>query len=433
MEKKVHSWIEENQDIVVDLLQRLIKVPSVTTFFDEDPQYMREGDAQRELRSYLDDMGLKTEFTYPDAKKLQKYEGQAGYYADYTFEDRPNLYGECKGQGDGKSILLSGHMDVVQRGSQWTVDPFGAEIKDGKLYGRGTVDMKGGIAAMVAALKAIQQCGVKLKGDVLVGTVVGEEAGGMGTLAFVDQGYRADGCLITEPTHLDVSPLCRGILWAKLVIPGRAGHIELKQGDWRNGGAVDAIDKAMLYMEHIRRLNKRWAVTKEHKYLPIPCQINVAQINAGEYPTTFANKCEIVFNAQYLPEEKDENGLGGKVKRELEDFVAAVAQTDDWLRENPPYIEWIVDADCGETLDDQPFFQVVRDTALGMNEDSKVEGICCHTDMGWYCNVGIPTLNLGPGDPRLAHQADEFVEISELVECTKIIASIIMNWCEVCD
>lgn len=432
-EKRVNNWIEENRQAVVDLLSDLIKVPSVTTYFDEEKQYMREGDAQRCLEAYLRDMGMETEFSFPDAKNLAKYEGKAGYYPDYTFEDRPNLYGVYKGVGGGRSILLSGHIDVVQRGSQWTVDPFGALCRDGKLYGRGAVDMKGGIAAMVMALKAIQQAGIKLKGDVKVGTVVGEEAGGMGTLAFVDKGYRADGCLITEPTHLNVAPLCRGILWGKLIIPGRAGHIELKQGDWRTGGAVDAIDKAALYLEHFRRLNQRWSVTKEHKYLPIPCQIHVAQLNAGEYPTTFANSAELTFDAQYLPAEKDENGLGGKVKAEIEDFVRTVAQTDDWLRENPPHIEWIVDADCGETLDDQPFFQTVRDTAIRMNPDSIVEGICCHTDMGWFCNVGMPTLNLGPGDPRLAHQADEFIQIEELLTCTKMIASIIMEWCSVAE
>ncbi|MHC1773700.1 MAG: ArgE/DapE family deacylase [Flexilinea sp.] len=428
---KVIEWIDQNIEQVTDLLSQLIKVPSVTTYFDEDERFMHEGEAQRTLKAFLDDMGMQTEFSYPDAKQLRKYEGKAGYYPNYTFEDRPNLYGVYPGDGSGKSILLFGHIDVVSRGSGWNVDPFGAIRKDDRIYGRGTVDMKGGIAAMVIAFKAIQQCGIKLKGDVKIGTVVGEEAGGMGTLAFVDKGYRADGCLITEPTHLKVAPLCRGILWGKLIIPGRNGHIELEQGDWREGGAVDAIDKMSLYLEHFRHLNKRWSVLKQHKYLPIPCQINIAQINAGEFPTTFANSAELVFDAQYLPQEKDENGLGGKVKKEIEDFVYAVAQTDDWLRENPPHIEWIVDADCGETLDDQPFFQVVRDTAIEMNLSSSVEGICCHTDMGWLCNVGIPTLNFGPGNARLAHQANECIEIKELVQCTKIIASIIMNWCSV--
>jgi len=428
-EKKVLNWIEKNSNVVIELLSQLIQVPSVTTYFDEDPKFMCEGEAQRKLKSYLEELGLITEFSFPDADALKKYENKAGYYPNYTFENRPNLFGFYPGEGGGKSILLFGHIDVVSRGSGWTVNPFGGEIIGNRIYGRGAVDMKGGIAAMVTALNAIQKCGIKLKGDVKIGTVVGEEAGGMGTLAFVDKGYRADACLITEPTHLNIAPLCRGILWGKLVIPGRNGHIELEQGDWRNGGAVDAIEKMDIYLTHIRHLNKLWSVRKKHKYLPIPCQVNIAQINAGEFPTTFANRAEIIFDAQYLPEEKDENGLGSKVKKELEKFVYDIAQTDDWLKENLPYIEWIVDADCGETSDEEPFFKFVCDKTTEINPSSIVQGICCHTDMGWLCNVGIPTVNLGPGDARLAHQNDEYVEINELIQCTKIIASIIMHWC----
>lgn len=429
--EKVFSWIDGHKDEVTGLLTALIRQPSVNPYFDEEREYMKEGDAQRLLKNYLEEMGMETEFTYPDAKELADYEGKPGYYADHTFEDRPNLYAVKKGSGDGKSIMLSGHIDVVQRGSKWTQNPFGGEEKDGRIYGRGAVDMKGGIAAMTVALKAITESRIELKGDVKIGTVVDEEAGGMGTLALMAKGYRADGCLITEPTNLKIAPLCRGILWGKLIIEGRAGHIELKQGDFRTGGAVDAIEKASLYLEQFRRLNKEWSVTKEHKYLPIPCQIHIAQIHAGEYPTTFANHAELTFDAQYLPSEKDENGLGSKVKKEIEQFVHAVAMTDPWLRENPPRIEWLIDADCGETLDDQPFFKTVRDSSRDVNPESMVEGICCHTDMGWFCNVGIPTLNIGPGDPRLAHQADEYVETEELVTCMKMIASILMDWCEV--
>ena len=168
---------------------------------------------------------------------------------NHEFEDRPNLLGMLKGEGNGKSLMLSGHIDVVQRGSKWTYDPFAGTVEDGNIYGRGACDMKGGIAAMTMAVKAIREAGLKLKGDVKIGTVVDEEAGGMGTLALVAAGNRADACIITEPTDLQIAPLCRGILWGKLVIEGRAGHIELKQGDWRKGGAVDAIEKGLLYPE----------------------------------------------------------------------------------------------------------------------------------------------------------------------------------------
>jgi len=264
---------------------------------------------------------------------------------------------------------------------------------------------------------------------VLVGTVVDEEAGGMGTLDFVDKGYRADGCILTESTDMKVAPLCRGILWGKLVIPGRSGHIELPQGDWREGGAVDAIGLARVFMGHFDRLNAEWRVQKTHPYLPIPCQLYIAQFNAGEYPTAFANRAELVFNAQYLPREKDEQGLGGGVKAEIESFVKAISQTEGWLRENPPEIEWLIDADCGETPVDHPFVQTIHKSINTVKEDAEMEGIGFHTDMGWFVNVGVPTVNFGPGTPRVAHQNDESLSEHELIKATKAIALTILNWC----
>lgn len=429
---KVYKWLDEHTDEAVKLLQDLVRIPSVNPYFDDDESLKREGNAQRYLQKYMEDMGFHTELSYPDAQELIEYKDMAGYNGSHTFEDRPNLYGELKGEGGGRSIFLSGHMDVVQTGSKWTHGPFSGDLEGETVYGRGTCDMKGGIAAMTIAVKAIKEAGIRLKGDVKIGTVVDEEAGGMGTLALMAKGYRADACILTEPTHLKLAPLCRGILWGKIIIEGQAGHIELKREDWRKGGAVDAIDKAAYILEYFKDFNENWKYTKAHKYLPIPCQIKFAQFEAGEYPTTFANHAELTFDAQYLPQDKDKNGLGGNVKKEIEDFVQAIARTDPYLRENPPRIEWILDADCGETSDTEDFFGVMKDCLEELYPEAIVEGNCAHTDMGWFCNVGIPTLNFGPGDSKLCHQSDEHIEIPEYILCAKIIASTIMDWC-MCD
>lgn len=430
MNNNVMNWIDRNESQVVELLQNLIRIPSVNPYFEEEEKFKFEYNAQVYLKHYLEDMGLRTEFTYPNPEELKKYKGLPGYYPDHKFTNRPNLYAEKLGVGNGKSILLTGHIDVVQRGSKWTKDPFSGMIEDGKIFGRGAVDMKGGVAAMIAATKAILESGVKLKGDIKIATVVDEEAGGMGTLALVDKGYRADGCIVTESTNSKIAPLCRGILWGEIIIDGRSGHIELPQADWRDGGAVDAIDKALLLMYQIENLNKEWALTKTHKYMALPCQIKFAQIEAGEYPTTYANKAIITFNAQYLPRERDKNGLGTNVKKEIESFIRAVSKTDSWLAENPPEINWLIDADCGETEDTDPFLIVTKDAADKIHK-SVIEGIGFHTDMGWFDRVGIPTINFGPGDPRQAHQADEHIDINELIKSTKILAQVILDWCGV--
>jgi acetylornithine deacetylase len=301
------------------------------------------------------------------------------------------------------------------------------------IYGRGAVDMKGGIASMVMAAEAVRRSGVKLAGDVLVGTVVDEETGGMGTLALVARGYRADACIVTEATDLKIAPLCRGILWGKLTLQGRSGHIELPQPHWTAGGAVDAIQKAHLYLDQFERFNQDWALRKRHPLLARPCQVFIAQIRAGEYPSTFANQAELMFNAQFLPAEKDAFGLGSKVKKEIEDFVAAVAATDSWLRQNPPAIQWLVDADCGETPADHEFVRLCAKVMEELGTPAAVEGLGFHTDMGWFVDVGMPTINFGAGNVNVAHQNDEAIGEAELVQATRIMASILLDWCGVAD
>ena len=428
-QNEVFQWVDSHSEEAVDLLKDLIRIPSVNPYFKDEVRLQKEGRIQEYLKNYIEQLGFETELTYPDAQKLIQYKDKAGYMADHTFADRPNLYGVLKGTGKGKSIFLSGHTDVVATGTKWTHSPYEAEQDGDCIYGRGSVDMKGGIAAMVFAVKAILECGAHLAGDVKIGTVVDEESGGMGTLALMAEGYRADACLLTEPTSLNMAPLCRGILWGKIIVEGQAGHIELQRQDWRKGGAVDAIDKAAYILDYFDQLNKEWEVTKVHKYLPIPCQVKFAQFDAGEYPTTFANRAELTFDAQYLPKEKDVDGLGGNVKKEIEKFVFDVAQTDPWLKENVPKVEWILDADCGETSDKEEFFHVFSNAVRQVVPTSQIIGNPAHVDMGWFCNVGIPTFIFGPGNPMQCHQADEHIKKSEFIEAVKAIASTVMDWC----
>lgn len=430
--KKAHEWLDENQDELYSFLKDLIRIDSVNPWFNNYTQQPRESDVQRFLSGFLQDMGFSTDMWEPDWKELEQYKGKPGYYEGRDFTNRANLFAEYKGQGGGKSLLLTGHIDVVSAGENWTKDPFGGECADGKIYGRGAVDMKGGVAAMVIAAKAVIKSGIKLKGDIRVGTVADEEAGGMGSLAYIHKGYRADGAIMTEATDMGVSPLCRGILWGKLTIKGRSGHIEIKQGDWRDGGAVDSIELARVYLNAIEAKNHEWSgmASKNHPYIPLPCRINIAQINAGEYPTTYAGKCDIVFNIQYLPSERDENLLGGNVKRYFEKFIQDIANTNEWLCVNPPEVEWLIDADCAETPVESDFVQTFMRSSIESGYKLDIEGTHCHTDMGWFCNVGIPTINFGAGNPKIAHQADEYVPTGDLLDSAKIIATMIINWCE---
>ena len=427
----ITSTATDHHESTIALLQSLIRVPSVNPYFTNYREPSREGDVQDILAACLEPLGATLDRWEPSAAELAKHAGGPGYYPDRDFRGRPNLVATLPGSGGGQSLMLLGHADVVSPGDGWTGDPFAAERRDGKIYGRGAADMKAGMAAAVSALEVLRAAGVRLRGDILLASVVDEEAGGMGTLAVVDRGYRAAGAIIPEPTDLNVAPLCRGILWGRLTIPGRASHIEMPQPHWRDGGAVDAIPLGRMVLDAIDALNARWAANpaKRHPLLPLPCQVCVSMLDAGEFPTAYAGQMRITFDAQYLPPEKDERQLGGRVKAELESFFHEVAQSNDWLRENPPTLEWLVDADCGETPADHPLPQLLHRAAQIAGALSRMEGMSSHTDMGLLVNAGIPTVNFGPGAPSVAHQPDEHVAERDLHQATVALALTIAEWC----
>ena len=429
----VTEAVAAGHERTVGFLQELIRCPSVNPWFDEPDELCREGRVQDVFQARLQALGAdEIDRWEPDADALAHRSDGPGYYAGRDFTGRPNLVARLAGtEAAAPTLLLLGHCDVVAPGSGWTTDPWGGERRDGRIYGRGAVDMKGGMAAAVGALEALRDAGVRLRGDVLVASVVDEEAGGMGTLAFVDRGYRADGAIIPEATALNVAPLCRGILWGEVELHGRNGHIELVQPDWREGGAVDAIADGRELLDAIDELNERWRASpeKNHPLLPLPCEVKVAQLQAGSFPTTYADSCRITFNAQYLPAEKDAHGLGSRVKAELEALFRGFKPGDAWLEAHPPRVTWLVDADCGETSAEARVVQVTHAAARAAGADSALQGVTAHTDMGLVIDSGTPSINFGPGEMGVAHQPDEHVEEEELRRATLTMALAIQELC----
>ncbi|MGV0817846.1 M20/M25/M40 family metallo-hydrolase [Martelella sp. AMO21009] len=152
-------------------------------------------------------------------------------------------------------------------------------------------------------------------------------------------------------------------------------------------------------------------------------QIIVTQVNVGEHPSSMASRGEIVIDAQYLPHEKDEFGLGGALKREIEEHVANICQADPYLRQNPARVEWILDADCAEIPADSPFVKVFQEATEASSLSPALSGFGAHSDIGLPTSLGnTPTVNFGPGDPAQSHQPNEQVSIRDLVDCTKAIA-----------
>lgn len=432
--RAIAAAVEARRDRIVETLCDLVRFPSIVK---NDPTEAGPGerDCQLYLQRRLDRLGFETDLWEPDGPALlARYAGRPGANKGRTFAGRPNLGGTLAGTGGGRSIMLTGHIDVVPPGaaSHWTSDPFEPVVADGAVRGRGTVDMKGGVAAMLMAIEVLKEMGVPLRGDVVFTTVVDEEIGGMGSLAMVDRGFRADAGIMTEPTGNRIAPLCHGILWGRIVIDGIGGHAELTPAAWHGSGPVDAIQLVRQMLDGIDILNRRWMFdpVKNHPLMDLPNQIIVTQVQAGEHPSSMAGRGEIVIDVQYLPHEKDEFGLGGHVKREVEEHIRLVCQADPYLRRHPARIEWILDADCAEVPADHPFVEAFRGAVTEAGLSPVLSGFGAHSDIGLPSGLGqTPTVNFGPGDPAQSHQPNERVSISDLVACTTAIAITVERWC----
>jgi acetylornithine deacetylase len=434
LERRITAAVDASGDRIAALLADLIGFESVVKM---DPREAGPGErlCQEYLKARIETIGFTTDLWEPDGPALlAKYAGRAGAHKGRTFDGRPNLGGTLRGTGGGRSIMLNGHIDVVPTGplQHWNTPPFKAVIQDGAVQGRGAVDMKGGVACMLMAIQILCELDVRLSGDVIFTTVVDEEIGGMGSLAMVDRGFRADAGIMTEPTDNRIAPLCHGILWGRIIIDGIGGHAELAPNSWYSTGPVDAIQLCRQMLDGIDILNRRWAFDpkKRHPLMELPNQITVTQMSAGEHPASTAGRAEIVVDVQYLPSEKDALGMGGHVKREVEAHIAAVCQADPYLRAHPARIEWFLDADCAEVPADHPFLGTFQSavTAAGLNPT--LSGFGAHSDIGLPTGLGqTPTVNFGPGDPRMAHQPNERVTIDSLIACTRALALTIERWC----
>lgn len=424
----IEEAVSRRHEATVGLLQELIGRPSVNPWFQEPAQVSGEARVQELLAAHLADLGAALELQQPDPAVLTRRPGGARY-ADRDFAGRANLVARLP--GEGRSLLIAGHADTVPAGPGWSVEPFAGLRRAGKIYGRGAVDMKGGMAAAVGALESLREAGVPLRGQVTVASLVDEEAGGTGIMAAVEAGLKADAAIVPEATCLAVAPLCRGILWGEVEIHGRGGHIELVQPNWREGGAVDAIALGQRLLAAVDELNRRWSQDprKRHPLLPLPCQVKPAMIAAGHSPTSYADRFTLTFDAQYLPSERDGEGLGGRVKAELEAWLADWASDDEWLREHPPRLRWLVDADCAEIPASDPIVAVMQTAALAAGAPGQVEGVTAHTDMGTLIEAGVPTVNFGPGSMGVAHQPDEHVSEDDLYQATLAIALAVAEAC----
>ncbi len=413
------DWLDKNRVNAVKLLQKLIQERSVQG---------KESSAQAVVIETCRELGLEIDIWEPDAKEMSKHKNFVSVREQ--FQDSPNVVAVWKGTGGGHSIILNGHIDVVPEGDllQWDFDPYEGKVVDGKVYGRGSTDMKGGNVALLLAINALKSTGVKLKGDVIFQSVIEEESGGAGTLAAILRGYTADAVLIPEPTNLKIFPKQQGSMWFRLKVKGKSAH-----GGTRYEG-VSALEKSVLVIDKIRELEKlrnSRVIDPLYKGVPIPLPINLGKIEGGNWPSSVPDLITLEGRIGVGPEEKL-----GDVKQELASWLGAISEEDPWFEKHPVELEWFgAQWVPGSVEVDHPFVKLIEDAYTEVVQKPAIlEASPWGTDGGLFTQLsGIPTVVFGPGTTEVAHYPNEYISIDQMMKAAEIIAILLMNWCEVTD
>ena len=335
------------------------------------------------------------------------------------------LVGRLTGSGDGASLMLNGHVDVVPIGdpAAWSsLDPFSGRVVDGELHGRGACDMKAGVVAAMAAVTAVRRAGVPLRGDLLLACVPGEEDGGLGTYATLRRGWTADACVIPEPTGLDLLTANAGALTFRLRVPGRATHAS------RRTEGVSAVEKLVPLLAALQRLEDRRNrdVDPLMTRWPVAYPLSIGRVQAGDWASSVPDLLVAEGRLGVALDEPVE-----QARAALEQAVAEASAADPWLRDHPVTVEWWggqfasgrlpADSDLADRMS-------AAHTAVASGTPGRW-GAPYGSDLRLLAGAGIPTLHYGPGDAVLAHAPDERVPLAEVHTAARALALLALDVC----
>ena len=430
--------VDERAHELVALACDLIRFDTTTRGDPAEPA-REEAALQEHLGQLLAAAGAEVELWEPEPGELDDWQRQVP--AGLGFRGRPQLVARFVGAGDGRSLLFNGHVDVVsaEPRERWSSDPFEPEIRNGRLYGRGACDMKGGVAAMVMAALALAEHSARLPGDLIVNTVTDEEWNGAGALASAARGVGADAGIVPEATGFEPWVACRGVLCQTITVPGRPGHAEMPQPGWREGGAVNAIEKAALVIDAVRSLRERWRSEASGRPLLAPGDLVPTMIRAGEWWVNYPAACTLTVDITYLPEQGDAGGgWAAGLEREIEDWILERTGRDPWLAEHPPAFEWDSNLAPAEVSAEHPIAACALGAGERIGRSGRVAALQGWHDAATFTRFGTPTISYGPAglsnDGRtMAHAVDEYVPVDDLVACAKALALAALRWSSTTD
>ena len=420
LQPAIAAQVDALRDQIVAFLQKLVQFPTLPGF---------EQKAQYCIAEKLESLGLRTDVV---ASEFEDLKDHPAFCDDgVLFRDRLNVVGRWAASSrrapkGAHSLILNGHMDVVPTGSEalWSDSPWSGAVRDGKLYGRGSCDMKAGLTANIFAVQSLQVLGYRPAADLLLESVIGEESGGVGTLTTIVKGFKADAAIITEPTRLRVCPVQSGALSFRVRVSGRAIHACMKPY------GVSAIEKFCRVLEAIQEAEQRRHIEYRNPLYEDPhniAPINVGTVRAGDWPSTVPD--ELVAEGRFgvLPGEST-----SAARQAMASALRNAAAADPWLKEHPPELVWFEGQfESGQTPQDSPIVQMLtacHERVLG--QAPAIRGVTYGSDLRLFTNhANTPAVLYGPGDVMQAHTVDEYVDLEEVIAATKVLALIITQWC----
>jgi acetylornithine deacetylase len=315
------------------------------------------------------------------------------------------------GRRGGRSLMFNGHLDVVGVEGM-THAAFDAHTVDGKLFGRGATDMKGGVAAMCAAAWRAAQQGIG--GEIIIAAVVDEEWQSAGTKCLIERGVRADACIVTEPTRMAIAPAHKGFTWTEVKFTGRAAHGS------RYDVGVDAIRHAALLLAELDRLEREELVRHMHPLLG-HASLHASEISGGSGWSTYPDQCALTIERRTVPGESPDDAV-----REMNDALARVSSATPGVRGDIRHVfsQWPSDVAV-----DAPIVQALAGAMRDAGEPVSIEGLSAWTDAALLNAAGIPAICYGPGDISLAHSATEWVVEQEVTRATDVLSRLARDWC----
>ncbi|TPL23436.1 ArgE/DapE family deacylase [Mesorhizobium sp. B2-4-9] len=407
--------IDALRDHAVGFLQKMVSIPSVTG---------DEAAIQKFVADYLGDIGLEVDMWETDWDELKKHPGYRPVARGY--EGRPNIVASLKGTGGGRSLLLNGHTDVIPvgNGEGWSDNPWSAKIENGRIYGRGSCDMKSGVASHILAVQYLKELGFTPKGDVLINIVIDEEVSGHGTLDTVIRGYSADAGISGETSDLHVQPACIGRIWFEIEIQGKPAGIQQRYL------GVSGIKLGQKIVEAVQELEDERVATIKHPLYPsaidsLPCIIGSFQ--SGNYPSAFPATALLKGSIGTVPGEDHEG-----VKQSLVKKIAEAAAKDEWMKDHPPVVRFVgYDAEASEIPREHAIVETVSRVYTEITgKQPTISGRQGAADTRFLNSYGhTPTVIFGPGSTAIMHANDEYVSIDDYITSIKVMALSIYDWC----